>query len=144
MPGTTNTFGGTSATEYSTLEGSVHITGTSSKPASHISSENYNRVLPNIPVDKRDFSGGLLEEETSQAVLMGRAWKPNQVLLQSLTRPRTSAWLHQFPRLHIRHKKGADINQRHIMIRVRQPSGGVGQNPDQERPKNLEVHPDSY
>ena len=49
IPGTTNTFGGSSATEYSTLLGSLYISGTRSHPDSVIAFENYHQVLPNNP-----------------------------------------------------------------------------------------------
>ena len=41
-----------------------------------------------------------------------------QVLLQSLTRPRTFAWLNQFRRLHIRYKEGADIHGGRLVIEI--------------------------
>jgi len=47
IPGTTNNFGGSSATEYSTLLGSVYQTGTVSRPGSVIAFENYHQTLPN-------------------------------------------------------------------------------------------------
>ena len=49
IPGTTNNFGGGSATEYATLLGSVYISGTSTNPGSRILFENYHRILPNDP-----------------------------------------------------------------------------------------------
>ena len=49
IPGTTNNFGGTSATEYQTLLGSVYQSGTSKKPGSVIAFENYHQILPNDP-----------------------------------------------------------------------------------------------
>lgn len=49
IPRTTNTFGGSSVTEFQTLEGSVYISGTSTNPGSRILFENYNRVLPGNP-----------------------------------------------------------------------------------------------
>ena len=49
IPGTTDNFGGSSATEYETLLGSVYISGTSSNPGSRILFENYHRVLPDDP-----------------------------------------------------------------------------------------------
>ena len=49
IPGTTNTFGGSSATEYANLEGSVYIDGTLSHPSSVVAFENYYQALPNNP-----------------------------------------------------------------------------------------------
>ncbi len=49
IPGTTNTFGGTSATEYKTILGSVYETGTLSHRGSAVFFENYSQVLPNNP-----------------------------------------------------------------------------------------------
>jgi hypothetical protein len=49
IPGTKNNFGGSSATEYSTLLGSVYIDGTLSKPASIVVFENFHRVLQHNP-----------------------------------------------------------------------------------------------
>lgn len=51
IPGTTNNFGGSSATEYSTLLGSVYQSGTVSRPGSVIAFENYHQVLPNNPCE---------------------------------------------------------------------------------------------
>ena len=49
IPGTTNAFGRSSATEFADLEASVYITGTSTDPSSAPFFENFNRVLPNNP-----------------------------------------------------------------------------------------------
>lgn len=49
IPGTTNNFGGSSATEYSTLLGSVYQSGTRSHPGSVIAFENYHQILPTNP-----------------------------------------------------------------------------------------------
>jgi hypothetical protein len=49
IPGTRNNFGGSSATEYSTLLGSVYIDGTLSKPSSILGFENFHRVLSHNP-----------------------------------------------------------------------------------------------
>ena len=51
IPGTTNNFGGSSATEYSTLLGSVHQAGTSHQPGSRILFLNYRQILPNNPCE---------------------------------------------------------------------------------------------
>ena len=51
IPGTTNNFGGSSATEYSTLLGSVYQSGTSRQPGSVIVFTNYRQVLPNNPCE---------------------------------------------------------------------------------------------
>jgi hypothetical protein len=48
IPGTTNNFGGSSATEYKTLLGWVYQTTTASNhPSSVILFENYHEILPN-------------------------------------------------------------------------------------------------
>ena len=47
IPGTTNNFGGSSATEYKTLLGSVYQAGTSGHPSSMIAFENYHQILSN-------------------------------------------------------------------------------------------------
>jgi len=49
IPGTTNNFGGSSATEYSTLLGSVYQAGTSHHRGSVIVFLNYHQILPNNP-----------------------------------------------------------------------------------------------
>ena len=49
IPGTTNTFGGSSTTEFGELESSVYIAGTSSSPGSIILHENFHRIMPNNP-----------------------------------------------------------------------------------------------
>jgi hypothetical protein len=49
IPGTTNNFGGSSATEYSTLLGSVYEAGVLGHPSSVVAFENYHQVLPNNP-----------------------------------------------------------------------------------------------
>ena len=49
IPGTTNTFGGSSATEYANLEGSVYTDGTRSHPGSVVNFENYYQALRNNP-----------------------------------------------------------------------------------------------
>jgi hypothetical protein len=50
IPGTANTFGGTSATEFSTTpEPSVYISGTSSLPGSQIKFENFRQILSSNP-----------------------------------------------------------------------------------------------
>ncbi|MGB7849052.1 MAG: hypothetical protein WBL63_25800 [Candidatus Acidiferrum sp.] len=46
ISGTTNNFGGSSATEYSTLLGSSYISGTIGHPGSVVAFENYHQVLP--------------------------------------------------------------------------------------------------
>lgn len=51
IPGTTNNFGGSSATEYSTLLGSVYQSGTVSRPGSVVAFENYHQVLSNNPCE---------------------------------------------------------------------------------------------
>jgi len=51
IPGTTNNFGGSSATEYSTLLGSVYQSGTVRQPGSVIVFTNYRQVLPNNPCE---------------------------------------------------------------------------------------------
>jgi hypothetical protein len=49
IPGTTNNFGGSSATEFSTIFGYPFETGTSSNPGSALYFGNYHQVLPNNP-----------------------------------------------------------------------------------------------
>jgi hypothetical protein len=49
IPGTTDTFGGTSSSEFGGLQSAVYITGTSSDPGSIILHENFRRILPNNP-----------------------------------------------------------------------------------------------
>jgi hypothetical protein len=49
IPGTTNKFGGSSATEFKTLFGQVAIDGTSSHPSSILVYENFHQILPNNP-----------------------------------------------------------------------------------------------
>lgn len=49
IPGTVNNFGGSSATEYKELEGSVYETGTLSNPGSGIFFENFHQVLASNP-----------------------------------------------------------------------------------------------
>lgn len=49
IPGTTNNFGGSSATEYKNLEQSVFIGGTSTNPGARFLLENYYLLLPNNP-----------------------------------------------------------------------------------------------
>ena len=49
IPGTTNKFGGSSATEFKTLFGQVAIDGTSSHPSSILIYENFHQILPNNP-----------------------------------------------------------------------------------------------
>ena len=49
IPGTKNDFGGSSATEFSTLLGSVYIDGTLSHPSSILGFENFHRVLSHNP-----------------------------------------------------------------------------------------------
>lgn len=51
IPGTTNNFGGSSTTEYSTLLGSIYQTGTSHKPGSVVAFENYHQILPHDPCE---------------------------------------------------------------------------------------------
>ena len=49
IPGTTNNFGGTSATEFSTIFGYPFETGTLSNPGSALYFGNYHQILPNNP-----------------------------------------------------------------------------------------------
>ena len=49
IPGTTNTFGGTSATEFKTIEPSFFISGTRSHPGTITLLENYNQILNDNP-----------------------------------------------------------------------------------------------
>jgi hypothetical protein len=49
IPGTKDNFGGSSATEYKMLLGSVYIDGTLGRPGSIVFFENYHRVLPYNP-----------------------------------------------------------------------------------------------
>jgi hypothetical protein len=49
IPGTTNNFGGSSATEFSTIFGEVAESGTRSHPSSFLYYGNYHRILPNNP-----------------------------------------------------------------------------------------------
>jgi hypothetical protein len=49
IPGTTNNFGGSSATEFSTIFGEVVESGTRSHPSSFLYYGNYHRILPNNP-----------------------------------------------------------------------------------------------
>jgi len=52
IPGTTNNFGGSSATEYRTLLGSVYQTTTAPHhPGSLVFFENYRQILPNNPCE---------------------------------------------------------------------------------------------
>jgi len=51
ISGTTNNFGGSSTTEYSTLLGSIYQTGTSHKPGSVVAFENYHQILPQDPCE---------------------------------------------------------------------------------------------
>jgi len=51
IPGTTSNFGGSSATEYSTLLGSVYQSGTTRQPGSVIVFLNYRQILPNNPCE---------------------------------------------------------------------------------------------
>ena len=51
ISGTTNNFGGSSTTEYSTLLGSSYQTGTSHKPGSVVAFENYHQILPQDPCE---------------------------------------------------------------------------------------------
>jgi hypothetical protein len=49
IPRTTNNFGGSSATEFSTIFGEVVESGTRSHPSSFLYYGNYHRILPNNP-----------------------------------------------------------------------------------------------
>jgi hypothetical protein len=50
IPGTTNNFGGSSATEFSTTpEPAVYIGGTSAAPSSQTKFENYRQILSSNP-----------------------------------------------------------------------------------------------
>ncbi|MBV9340967.1 MAG: hypothetical protein JO159_08775 [Acidobacteria bacterium] len=49
IPDTTNTFGGSSATEFKSLEPTLYIAGTSKNPGSRIRFENYNQILNDNP-----------------------------------------------------------------------------------------------
>jgi len=49
VPGTINNFGGSSATEYKTLLGSLYQTGASKHPSSIIAFENYHQIIRNDP-----------------------------------------------------------------------------------------------
>jgi hypothetical protein len=63
IPGTTNTFGGNSTTEFGELLGSIYIAGTSSNPGSIVLHENFRRILPNNPCSENDNVEERAEED---------------------------------------------------------------------------------